>query len=348
MRGEVSPSGRGRSPQRRRERGASRPNREHAGAAQASRAHEREGRSDRTSRRSKGEGTASGAPAGAEGGRAPPDDSKNAPTSHHTGASRRQWLEIPLPYYFTAGRRGAEGHDANRRVYKRKHPQCMCIYKRTGGAETCLYNCKPPARDETAGAAEQTRRRTRSRRGRSGATAKAGRTRGTAERRRGKRRRPRVRRGRGVPRTKARSEHGATARKKNEGAREHQHKTRPTRKRSTTPARNTGAARSDAPRRKNNRPPAGQHNAHPRAKRPQTAPRAGDQRERRRDATPQTPAQEQQRGWSCAGGVHQRGWICGRVSNNVPVRFSSSMASFVGSISSCDIHPSSLQSCQIS
>lgn len=38
----------------------------------------------------------------------------------------------------------------------------------------------------------------------------------------------------------------------------------------------------------------------------------------------------------------------GRLSNSVPVKLSSSIASLVGSISSCDIHPSSLQSFQIS
>lgn len=40
-------------------------------------------------------------------GRAPPHVSRNSPTEHHTGISREQWLEIPLPYYLTAYGRAA-------------------------------------------------------------------------------------------------------------------------------------------------------------------------------------------------------------------------------------------------
>ena len=36
-------------------------------------------------------------------GRVPLRDSRNTPMGHHMGISREQWLEIPLPYYLTAG-----------------------------------------------------------------------------------------------------------------------------------------------------------------------------------------------------------------------------------------------------
>lgn len=62
---------------------------------------------------------------GARGqGGQPLRDSRNAPTEHHTGSSRGQWLEIPLPYYLTAGapqRSRAQG-------LQTETPQCMCIY----------------------------------------------------------------------------------------------------------------------------------------------------------------------------------------------------------------------------
>ena len=124
------------------------------------------------------------------------------------------------------GGRGAEQHDASRRVYKRKRPQCMCIYKRTNGAETCIYKRKCPTPEPRQRAPQS---RPADERGAAAAAAE----------------RPRKRGGHGAPQrgggangTSARSEHGATTRKEHAGAREHQHKTRPTRKRSTTPARN--------------------------------------------------------------------------------------------------------------
>lgn len=169
-RGAVSPSGRGRSPTRRRERGASRPSREHAAGAERARAHEGEGRSDRTSRRSKGEGTATGAPAGAEGGGYPSGRAETAPrstTRAHHGCSG-------LKFHCRTTLRQRHPKGAGRRVYKRKHPQCMCIYK----CEFTFVKAGGQGAGATTAPAAPTRkpsRPTERDKGRSGATPQGGR-----------------------------------------------------------------------------------------------------------------------------------------------------------------------------
>lgn len=51
-----------------------------------------------------GEGVAGRGEGGEGRGRTPPlNTPKNAPTEHRTRFLRTQWVEIPLPYYFTAG-----------------------------------------------------------------------------------------------------------------------------------------------------------------------------------------------------------------------------------------------------
>lgn len=64
---------------------------------------------------------------GARGqGGLPLRDSRNSPTEHYTGSSRKQWLEIPLPYYLTA----APPSQHEPRGLQTETPQCICIYKR--------------------------------------------------------------------------------------------------------------------------------------------------------------------------------------------------------------------------
>lgn len=53
---------------------------------------------------------------------------KNSPTEHHTGFLRSQWAEIPLPYYFTAGRARARNGKQGQREgdgFTTVKTQCM-------------------------------------------------------------------------------------------------------------------------------------------------------------------------------------------------------------------------------
>ena len=110
----------------------------------ASRAHEGEGRRRERADRASPEGTASGAPHG-EGRAGHPSRGVKMPLGgRRRGYNGRSGKKSHCRTTLRQGGRGAEQHDASRRVYKRKRPQCMCIYKRTNGAETCIYKRKCP------------------------------------------------------------------------------------------------------------------------------------------------------------------------------------------------------------